>query len=57
MSSCLNSRQYSASAQHNVLIVTSVIFRPQDIDTVISDVHGKDLEMLIDKLSGEININ
>ena len=28
------------------------IFRTEDIDTVISDVHGHDLELLIDKLSG-----
>ena len=31
-------------------------FRTKDIDTVISDVHGKHLEMLIDKLSGLLNI-
>ena len=28
--------------------------RTQDIDTVISDVHGADLELLIDKLSGKL---
>ena len=36
--------------------VTSVVSRTKDIDTVISDVHGKHLEMLIDKLSGMIKI-
>ena len=36
--------------------VTFVIYRTKDIDTVISDVHGKHLEMLIDKLSGKTNI-
>ena len=34
--------------------LTSVVFRSEDIDTVISDAHGQDLELLIDKLSGEI---
>ena len=34
--------------------LTSVVFRSEDIDTVISDAHGQDLELLIDKLSGNI---
>ena len=33
--------------------VTSVSSSSEDIDTVISDVHGHDLDLLIDKLSGK----
>ena len=33
--------------------VTSVTSSSEDIDTVISDVHGHDLDLLIDKLSGK----